>query len=110
MQGLRVLAHVVSVPAQPLAHIMKTSHCSIRASIRALFIQKYKSNSFCQRVCVEIALRSLSDRRLAGASHRQALDFQRGLTNADRNTLTFLTTRAHAIVESQVVPDHGDPC
>src|ERR1700735_4756061 len=101
MQGLRFLAHVVSVRAQPLAPIMGTSHRSIRVSIRALFVQKYKSNSFCQRVCAEIAVGN----RLAGASHRQALDFQRGLTNANRNTLTFLATRADAIVESKVVPD-----
>ena len=54
--------------------------------------------------------RSCRNRSSAGAAHRQAFDFQRGLPNPNRNTLAFLAARAHAIVEPKVVPDHGDPC
>ena len=44
------------------------------------------------------------------ATHRQAFDFQRGLTHTNRNTLPFLATRPNAIVQPKVVPHHGNTC
>ena len=35
-------------PCSTRAHIMKTTQCPIRASIRVPFIQKYKSKAFCR--------------------------------------------------------------
>jgi hypothetical protein len=92
-----------------LAYIMMTSQCSIRASIRPVFTQKYKSNPFCECLRAEIAFAG-EGIDSTGAAHRQAFDLQRGLSNANRNTLPFLAAGSYAIVEPKVVPDHGDPC
>src|SRR6516165_8203637 len=44
----------------------------------------------------------------AGAAHREAIDPERRLTDADRNALAVLAAGADAIVELQVVADHRD--
>ena len=52
----------------------------------------------------------LNQHASAGTAHRQPFDFQRRLTNTDRNALAFLAARPHAVVELQIVADHGDAC
>src|SRR5579872_5818445 len=44
----------------------------------------------------------------ARAADRNAVDAQRGLADPDRNALAVLAARADAVVEFEIVADHGD--
>src|SRR5437763_17110486 len=50
--------------------------------------------------------RKNTDATSAGPTYRQAVDAKRGLTDADRHTLSILAARADARVEREIAADH----
>src|SRR5215469_2449873 len=58
-----------------------------------------------KRACAET--RRALERPLAGAAHRESVDPQCRLSDANRDTLSVLATGTDAVVELQIVPHHA---